>query len=66
MKEYINPRWGVNIHPLLYMPLHICMIKALSLHTVELQLASWKQQCRAVTHRSSGIYNINPALTERC
>ena len=39
------------------------MIKALSLHTVELQLASWKQQCRAVTHRSSGIYNINPTLT---
>ena len=30
---------AVNIHPLLYMPLHICMIKALSLHTAELQLA---------------------------
>ena len=51
------------LHPLLYMPLHICMTKALSLHTVELQLATWKQQCRAVTHRSSGIYNINPTLT---
>ena len=63
MSRYINPRRGVNIHPHLYMPLHICMIKALSLHTVELQLATWKQQCRAVTHRSSGIYIINPTLT---
>ena len=66
MSRYINPRWGVNIHPHLYIPLHICMIKALSLHTVELQLAPRKQLCRAVTHRSSGIYNINPTLTGVC
>ena len=39
MSRYINPRWGVNIHPHLYIPLRIYMIKALSLHTVELQLA---------------------------
>ena len=39
----------VYIHPHLYIPLYICMIKALSLHTVELQLAPRKQLCRAVT-----------------
>ena len=60
---YIYIYIHVKIHPPLYIPLHLYMIKALSLYTLETLLAPEYNKCRAVTHRSSGVYTVNPTLT---